>query len=342
MKFKRLLSTTSLCLSFGFALSAFAADDEITLYSHRHYPTDVELFAKFTEQTGIKVNVVKAKADELIERLKAEGDNTKADILIAADAGRLVRAKSEGLLKAVDSASLAERIPAAYRDPDGQWFGFTMRSRILAYAKDRVKPEELSTYEAMADKQWRARVLVRSSSNIYNQSLMASLIENLGRDQALAWAQSVRGNMARPPQGSDRDQMRAVVAGLGDVAIVNTYYVGLLANSTEEKDRKVADSIGIYFPNQDGRGAHVNVSGAGLVKGSKNVAAATKFLEFLASDEAQSSFPHATYEYPVVEGIEWSPLLKSWGTFKADALNLSKLGELNETAVEVFNEAGWE
>lgn len=322
--------------------SGLVSADQITLYSHRHYESDTALFAKFTEKTGIKVNVVKAKADELIERLKAEGDNTKADILITADAGRLERAKSEGVLQAVDSKVLKERIPAAYRDPESMWFGFTMRARIIAYAKDRVKPTDLSTYAALADKDWRARILVRSSSNIYNQSLMASIVEKQGREKALAWASAVRKNMARPPQGSDRDQMRAVVAGLGDVAVVNTYYVGLLANSSEEKDRKVADSIGIFFPNQKAGGTHVNVSGAGLTKASKNVAAATKFLEFLASDEAQSSFPHATYEYPVVEGIEWSDLLKSWGEFKADSLNLSKLGVQNEAAVEVFNEAGWE
>lgn len=323
-------------------LLGVAGAEEITLYSHRHYESDTKLFAKFTEQTGIKVNVVKAKADELIERLKAEGNNSKADILITADAGRLQRAKSLGLLQPVESKVLSERIPAVYRDPESTWFGFTMRSRIIAYAKDRVKPSELSTYEALAGKDWRTRVLVRSSSNIYNQSLLASMIETKGRDKSLAWAKNLRGNMARPPQGSDRDQMRAVAAGLGDVAIVNTYYVGLLANSSEEKDRKVAASIGIFFPNQDGQGAHVNVSGAGLVKASKNAAAATKFLEFLASDEAQASFPSATYEYPVVEGIEWSDLLKSWGKFKADSVNLSKLGENNEAAVEVFNEAGWE
>ena len=332
-----------LILSLALLLAGFtAAEDEITLYSHRHYDSDTALFAKFTESTGIKVNVVKAKADELIERLKAEGDNTKADILITADAGRLERAKSFDLLQKVDSELLTKRIPKAYRDPENQWFGFTMRSRIIAYAKDRVKPEELSTYQALAGEDWRARVLVRSSSNIYNQSLLASMIETHGREKALEWATALRKNMARPPRGSDRDQMRAVAAGLGDVAVVNTYYVGLLANSTDEKDRKVAASIGIFFPNQKDGGAHVNVSGAGLIKASKNVENATKFLEFLASDEAQSSFPSATYEYPVVNDIEWSDLLKSWGTFETDSLNLSKLGANNEAAVEVFNEAGWE
>lgn len=315
---------------------------EITLYSHRHYESDDALYEQFTDKTGIEVNVVKAGADELIERLKSEGENTEADIFMTADAARLHLAKTAGVLAPVESKQLAERIPAHLRDADNQWFGFTMRARIIAYAKDRVKPEELSTYEALADADWKARVLARSSSNVYNQSLLASIVAEHGREKATEWAKGVRGNMARPPQGSDRDQMRAAVAGLGDVAIVNTYYVGLLANSEDEADRKVADSIGIFFPNQEGRGTHVNVSGGGLIKHSDNREDAIKFLEFLASDEAQRSFPGTTYEYPVVEGIEWSDLMKSWGEFKQDSLNLTKLGENNATAVEVFNEAGWE
>lgn len=315
---------------------------EITLYSHRHYESDEALYARFQEKTGIKVNVVKAGADELIERLKAEGENTEADIFMTADAARLHLAKTAGLLEAVNSAILAERIPAEFRDADSQWFGFTMRARILAYAKDRVKPEELSTYEALSREDWKTRVLARSSSNVYNQSLLASLIAEHGREKATEWAKAVRKNMARPPQGSDRDQMRAVVKGLGDVALVNTYYVGLLANSEDKADRNVAESIGIFFPNQEGRGTHVNVSGGGLIKNSDNKQDATIFLEFLASDEAQKSFPVTTHEYPVVKGIESSDLMKSWGEFKTDDLNLTILGELNSDAVEVFNEAGWE
>lgn len=315
---------------------------EITLYSHRHYESDDALYAKFTEQTGIKVNVVKAGANELIERLKTEGKNTKADIFMTADAARLHIAKTAGVLAPVDSKTLTSRIPSHLRDADNHWFGFTMRARILAYAKGRVKKSELSTFEDLTGRQWRARVLARSSSNVYNQSLMASIIAANGRDKATAWARAVRKNMARPPQGSDRDQMRTVVKGLADVAIVNTYYVGLLANSESAADRKVAKSIGIFFPNQKGRGTHVNVSGGGLVKNSDNPKDAIKFLEFLASDEAQKSFPSTTYEYPVVPGVEWSPLMKSWGTFKQDSLSLTKLGEFNSAAVEAFNLAGWE
>jgi iron(III) transport system substrate-binding protein len=332
---------TRLLLASVFAITSLNAE-ELTLYSHRHYPSDDELFARFTEETGIKVNVVKAGADELIERVKAEGDNTAADILITADAGRLERAKAAGLLQPIASEVLESRIPANLRDPNGQWYGFALRARVLAYAKDRVGPEDLSTYEALAGNEWKSRILVRSSSNIYNQSLLASIIAADGSEKALEWAKAVRGNMARPPQGSDRDQVRAVAKGLGDVAIVNTYYLGLLATSDEAADREAAEAVAIYFPNQDGRGTHVNVSGAGVTKATKNKEAAVKFLEFLASDEAQKSFPQATFEYPVVEGIEWSELQKSWGKFKADELNLSKLGEYNEEAVILFNKAGWE
>ena len=338
MRFSRLFLLTLLLTPFAHALQSA----EITLYSHRHYESDDALYAKFTKQTGIKVNVVKAGANELIERLKSEGKNTKADIFMTADAARLHIAKTSGVLAPVESEVLNKRIPAHLRDTDNQWFGFTMRARIIAYAKGRVKPSELTTYEALAGKSWRARVLARSSSNVYNQSLMSSIIAANGRSKAKDWAKSVRRNMSRPPQGSDRDQMRTVVKGLGDVAIVNTYYVGLLANSSDANDRKVAKSIGIFFPNQKGRGTHVNVSGGGLVRNSDNPKDAIKFLEFLASDEAQKSFPQTTYEYPVVEGVEWSPLMKSWGKFKQDTLSLNKLGENNAAAVEVFNEAGWE
>lgn len=323
-------------------LVASLAAEEVTLYSHRHYESDGDLFQAFTAATGIKVNVVKSGADQLMERLKQEGVQSPADLLMTADAGRLHRAKEAGLLQSADSEVLHQRIPAALRDPDSQWFGFTSRARVIVYAKGRVNPSELSTYEDLAAPKWRGRILARSSSNIYNQSLLASMVAAHGESEALKWARAVRGNMARPPQGSDRDQMRGVAAGLADLAIVNTYYVGLLENSADPKDREVASKIGVFFPNQAGRGTHINVSGAGIVKTAKNKEGAVKLLEFLASNQAQASFPHATYEYPVVEGIEWSPHLKSWGTFKADTLNLGKLGEFNKAAVKIFGRADWQ
>jgi len=331
-----ILSTLTLVLALP------AAAGEITLYSHRHYEADDALFAAFTKQSGLKVNVVKAGADELIERLKAEGANTPADLLITADAGRLVRAQREGLLQPVGSAVLEERIPASLRDPGGHWFGFTKRARVIVYAKGRVKPSELSTYEDLADQKWRGRLLIHSSANIYNQSLLASLIAHHGQTKAQEWAAAIRQNLARPPQGGDRDQMRAVAAGLADVAVANTYYLGLLVNSTEAADRAAAAKLGVFFPNQGDRGTHVNISGAGVTKASKNREAALKFLEFLASDEAQKVFPQATSEYPAVPSVEWSDLQKEWGRFKEDALNLARLGELNEEAVRTFNRVGWQ
>ena len=316
--------------------------EEVMLYTHRHYEADEALFAEFTKNTGIAVNVVKSGADQLMERLKQEGHRSPADLLMTADAGRLHRAKSMDLLQPVTSEALSTSIPEALRDPEGYWFGFTSRARVIVYAKDRVKPSELSTYEALAGKQWRGRVLARSSSNIYNQSLLASIIAAHGEAKASEWASAVRQNMARAPQGSDRDQMRAVAAGLADVAIVNTYYVGLLKNSADAKDREVASKIGVFFPNQGDRGTHINVSGAGVVKAAKHKENAVKLLEFLASKEAQASFPVTTYEYPVSKDVPWSDLLKSWGIFKQDSLSLARLGELNKAAVKVFNRAGWE
>ncbi len=332
------LSLLFLCLG----LSSLPAQEALTLYSHRHYAADDALLAKFTAETGIRVNVVKAGADELIERLKAEGPDSPADILITADAGRLVAAKNQGLLRPVDSPLLRERIPAAYRDPGHHWFGFTLRARVLVYAPDRVSPQELSTYADLAHPKWRGRLLCRSSANIYNQSLLAALIAHEGEDKAREWARRVRENFARPPQGGDRDQITAVARGLGDVAIVNTYYLGLMLESSDPAERADAAKVAVFHPDQDGRGVHVNISGAAVLKSCDSPDAARRLLEFLASEEAQASFPLATQEYPVVKDIPLSDIQKSWGAFTPDPLNLSQLGELNPRAVRLFNLAGWE
>ncbi|MEO0508887.1 MAG: Fe(3+) ABC transporter substrate-binding protein [Verrucomicrobiota bacterium] len=329
----------------GILAAAFIASSQaetLTVYTYRHYESDEILFKKFTEKTGIELEVVKSKAGTLIDRIKSEGEKSPADILLTVDAGRLHLAKEAGVLQSLRSETLEARIPAHLRDSEGFWFGFTQRARVIAYAPERVKPEELSTYEALAGPEWKGRVIARSSSNIYNQSLLASIIANTDEKTAIAWAGAVRKNMARPPQGSDRDQMRAVVAGLADAAVVNTYYLGLLANSDSEADRKVASQLAFFFPNQNDRGTHINVSGAGIVATSDNVAGAQKFLEFLASDEAQKVFPATTSEYPAVPWIEWSPLQQSWGAFTADTTALSKVGELNAAAIRCFNLSGWE
>ncbi|PAB59643.1 Fe(3+) ABC transporter substrate-binding protein [Anaeromicrobium sediminis] len=317
------------------------AEQVVNLYTDRHYDTDQELFDLFTKETGIKVNVVKAKGDELIERLAREGENTQADLLITADAGRLHRAKSKELLQSVSSETLSKNVPENLRDVDSNWFGLTVRGRVLVYSKDRVDPSDLSTYEDLVNPKWNGKILVRSSSNIYNQSLLASLIEIKGEEEAKKWAKGVVENMAREPKGNDRAQATAVVAGEGDIAIMNTYYVGKMLNSSNPEEVKVAENVGVFFPNQDSEGTHINVSGVGMTKHSKNMENGIKLMEFLSSEKAQKQFAETNYEYPVNSNVEPSELLKSWGKFKAQNINLSRLGELNSQAVKIFNEVGW-
>ena len=328
--------------ALGMLAVASVSAAELNVYSHRHYDSDAILFKQFTKETGIEVNVVKGSADQLIQRLVSEGKNSPADLLLTVDAGRLHRAKAAGVLQPAKSKLLAKNVPASMRDPEGHWYGMTVRSRVLVYSKDRVKPSELSTYEALAKPEWKGRVVARSSSNIYNQSLLASIIAANGSDKALAWAKAVRKNMARTPRGSDRDQARAVAAGLADVAIMNTYYLGILANSSVAADREVVAKVGVFFPNQDGRGAHINVSGGGVTASAKNKKEAIRFLEFLTSAKSQETFGKVNYEYPVVIKNNQSDLLKSWGAFKADKVNLSLLGAKNAEAVKLFDLAGWE
>ncbi len=314
---------------------------EVNVYTHRHYPADQELFASFEKQTGIKVNVVNAKADELIQKMTEEGEQSPADVLITVDAGRLVRAKDKGLLQTVDSEALNKIIPANLRDENNQWFALTKRARVIVYAKDRVKSEDLSSYEDLTSDKWKGKILVRSSNNIYNQSLLASIIANNGEDEAKVWAEKVVANMARTPKGNDRDQVKAVVAGEGDIAIVNTYYIGKLLNSKNPEEVKAGNGVSVFFPNQEGRGTHINVSGAGVAKYAPNKTNAIKFIEFLASKEAQEVFAKANYEYPVNKDVTPSELLSSWGEFKEDLLALSVLGKNNKKAVITFDVAGW-
>lgn len=314
---------------------------EVNVYTHRHYKADQELFAQFEKETGIKVNVVNAKADELIQKMTLEGEQSPADVLITVDAGRLVRAKNKNLLQSVSSEFLNTTIPSHLKDADNNWFALTKRARVIVYNPAKVKAEELSTYEALTDDKWAKRILIRSSGNIYNQSLLASIIANNGEEKAVEWATKMVKNMARSPKGNDRDQVKAVVAGEGDIAVVNTYYIGKLLNSKKEDEVNAGKGVAIFFPNQDGRGAHINVSGAGVAKYAPNKENAIKFVEFLASKKAQEVFAKANYEYPVNATVEPSDLLKSWGAFKEDQLELTKLGENNKNAVLVFDKAGW-
>lgn len=315
----------------------------VHVYTHRHYDTDKALFARFTEKTGIEVKVVKAGADELIKRLETEGEDSPADVLITVDAGRLVRAREKGLLQSVRSPVLEAQVPPTYRDPEGQWFSLTKRARIIVYAKERVQPGAVASYDDLTKPEWKGKILVRSSANIYNQSLLASRIARDGRDAALAWAKGVVANMARKPKGNDRDQVKAVAAGQGDLAIVNTYYLGKLLQSKNAEEVAAGKAVAVCFPDQGdgGRGAHVNVSGAGVVRHSRHRENAIKFLEFLTSPEAQKEFAEANHEYPVNPIVATGELVKSWGDFRPDALPLHRLGDLGADAVRVFDEAGW-
>lgn len=315
---------------------------EVNVYTARHYPgIDDGIYKAFTDKTGIKVNIIKASGEELIQRIKTESANSKADIFFTEDAGNLYIAKEADLLQPIKSTALEKNIPSNFRDKDNMWVGLTMRARILVYAKDRVKPEQLSTYEDLADVKWSGRILTRSSTNIYNKSLLAASIEIHGEANSKEWAQGIVNNMARKPEGGDRDQAKAVAAGIGDVAIMNSYYLGQMLTSKDPEEVKAAQQLGIFFPNQNTTGTHVNVSGAGVVKTSKNAANAIKLLEFLSEAESQRVFAEASAEYPVNPSVEPSALLKSWGPFKKQDINLSKLGENNKKAVQIFNEVGW-
>lgn len=299
-----------------------------------------DLFEK--ANPGIKVRLTTLGDGALISRLELEGKDTQADMVMTADVANLQKLENKGLLAPVKSDVLAANIPAHLRDDSGHWFGFTTRSRVIFYAKDRVKPEDIATYEDLADAKWKGRIMVRSSSNDYNQSLLASIIAHDGKDKALAWAKSVVANMKAPPAGGDRDQLRAVAAGKGDIAIANTYYYGLLQHSPDARDVELASKLGILFPNQNGRGAHVNIRGGGITVHGKHLAEAKKLLEFLSSEPAQTFFAEKNYEYPANPAFKPSKDVAAWGAPKFDSLPLSKVGELNAEAVKLFDEAGWQ
>jgi len=329
-------------LAVVIALPPFAAaDDEVNLYSARKEELIKPLLDRFTAQTGTRVNLVTGKADTLLKRLRSEGINSPADLLITTDAGRLYRAKQAGVTQPVKSRTLAAAVPESYRDPQGHWFGLSLRARPILYVKDEVDPATLSTYESLAGPEWKGRICIRSSSNIYNQSLVASLIAANGPEQTEKWATDLVGNLARPPKGGDRDQIKAAAAGQCDIAVANTYYLAGMLSSKDASQRSAAERLAVFWPNQDGRGVHVNISGAAVTKSARNKDAAVKLLEFLASDEAQQWYAETNGEYPVRPGIPISETLAAWGEFKADDLSLAKLGELNGEAVRLMDRAGW-
>lgn len=351
MKFSR----RSLLVSGAGSTAAFAATQifvpkrgmaqsgEVNLYSSRHYNTDDELYEQFTELTGIRVNLLEGKADELLARLRAEGDRSPADVFMTVDAGRLWQADQEGVFTPTSSSVLEARIPESLRHPDGHWFGVSKRARVLMYNKDLVDPSELSTYEALTEPRWRGKILTRSSSNIYSQSLTASMVAVHGVADTEEWAAGLVANFARQPEGNDRAQIEAAAAGIGEIAIANTYYLPRYAKDEDPAKQEVFKKIGVFFPNQgdEQRGTHVNISGAGVVKSAPNQENAVKFLEFLASNNAQAFFAQGNNEYPVVEGVPIDPVVGEFGTFKSDTLNVNQLGTNQPEAVRIMDRVGW-
>jgi iron(III) transport system substrate-binding protein len=337
------LLATALCASVLPALAAAA--EEVNLYSARKEELIRPLLERFTEETGIEVNLVTGKADALLQRLKSEGRNSPADLLLTVDAGNLHRAKEAGLTRAFSSEIVAAAVPPNYRDPEGHWTGLSLRARPILYVEDKVDPSELSTYEDLADPAWKGRICIRSSSNVYNQSLVASLIAANGVEATEAWAEGLVANMARPPKGGDRDQIKAAAAGLCDLAIANTYYLAGMLQSEDPGEREPAEKMAVFWPNQpgagDGRGAHVNVSGAAVTAAAEHQEAAVELIEFLVSPEAQAWYAEVNGEYPVRPGVDISPVLADWGEFKADDIDLARLGELNGEALMLMDRAGW-
>ena len=327
-----------------FFTSLMSASEVVNVYSHRHYTVDKQLYKKFYKETGIKVNLLKASSVQLIKRIEKEGKYTLADVLLTTDVGMLELARSKDIFQAIQSDFLDNTIPTYLKDKDNFWFALTKRARVIAYNIDEVKPSDLSTYEDLVQDKWKDRIVVTKATEVYNQSLLASIIVNDGEKEAKAWATGIKNNMARKPRGIDKDSLRAIASGIGDVAIVNTYYIGQMMKGRSFSDRATSEMIGVFFPNQgkNESGTHINVSGAGVVKYSKNKENAVKFIEFLASIKSQELFAKVNFEYPVNPNANVSELLKSWGTFKEDKISLYKIGSQNIPAVKMLNQVGWD
>jgi iron(III) transport system substrate-binding protein len=335
------ITLTALVAAQTFAPGGVRAEEVLNIYTSRHYQTDEALYESFMTATGIWINRIEGKGDALIERIKSEGPNSPADLLITVDAGRLWRAEQAGLFQQVSSETLEARVPSHLRHPDGRWFGFSERARLIFYDKARFKAGDIARYEDLANPKWRGEVCIRSSSNVYNLSLLGSLIAAEGEAAAEAWARGVVANFARDPQGGDTDQIRAVAAGECGVAVANSYYYARLAASGKEADRKAAQAVGVVFPNQDDRGTHVNISGAGVLKGARHTDAAIRFLEYLTSEEAQRIFADGNNEYPVVPGMKPNAVLAALGDFKRDTVNVALYGGNQPMAQMIFDRAGW-
>ena len=314
----------------------------MNLYTARHYATDEAFYTSFTKLTGIKLNRIEGGEDALFERIKAEGAASPADVFLTVDVARLWRAEQAGIFAPFKSEMFTKRVPAHLRDPNGNWFGFSSRARVIAYDRTKVSPGDIARYENLADGKWKKEICTRPSSHPYNLSLISSMILHLGEDKAREWARGVAGNLARPPRGGDTDQLTAVNVGECSIALSNHYYYVRLMRSTKPEDQALVKKVGIVWPNQNDRGTHVNISGGGVLKNAPHRDAAVKFLEYLASDQAQTLFANGNNEWPVVKGVKLNNLeLEKFGEFRTDSLPLTKLGKTQNAAQKLADQVGW-
>ena len=320
-------------------------NEEVNIYTSRHYDADNLLYEQFTKKTGIKVNIISGKGSALIERLKAEGINSPGDVFFTVDAGNLANFQKQGFLQSIQSEIIKQSVPVELRGENDEWVAVAKRARVIFYNPELVSEGEIKdiNYEDLANNAWKDRVVIRSSSNMYNQSLVSSLISNLGIDQTEKWAKDLVANFARKPQGNDRSQIMAVANKEASIAIANTYYIGImLSGKGGEEQLKAAQKVKIAFPNQTNRGAHINISGGGVLKHSPNRENAEKFLEFLLSEEAQVHIVNNTFEYPVLETVKPHPLIESFGNFKMDKTSVADFGKYNPEAVKLMDRVNWQ
>ena len=315
--------------------------NELNIYSGRKLSLIEPLIKKFENKTNIKINLVTGKSDAFIERLKLEGINSPADILLTSDVARLLRAKENNLFQSINSSMLIKNIPKKYRSKNNDWFGFSVRARPIVYSKTRVDKKELSTYEDLSNIKWNNRICMRSSNNVYNQSLIASMIINIGIKRTEEWIEGLVKNFSRKPFGGDRDQIRAIASGECDISIINTYYLANMLNSKNKSDKKAAEKVSIFWPNQETNGTHVNISGAGIVKGSKNLYNAIKFLEFLSTKESQEIYTQKIHEYSIRKDVLPSTTVSNFGSFNTDNLELEKLSSKMKQPIYLASKKKW-
>ena len=337
---KKLLSL--LLLSFFSASFLFA--QEVNIYTSRHYDSDDALYEEFTNDTGIKVNIISGKGGALLERLKAEGKNSPADVFFTVDAGNLWKVQKEGLFQSIKSPRVLSTVPTNLRGPEDEWTAIAKRARVIFYSPDRVSEQELAniSYESLASEKWEGRLVIRSSSNMYNQSLVASLIARNGEEETEDWAKRIVKNFARKPQGNDRAQIIAVANGEADLAVANSYYIGIMLSGNAGKEQlEAAKNVKMVFPNQQGSGAHINISGAGILKNAPNPQNANSFLEFLLSDGVQEYMVKKSYEYPIAKVPVSKEMVRFGLNFREDSLSVKRFGELNPSAIKLMDRSGW-